>query len=53
MTGMQMMAPTPGVVQQITFTAGSIDRVVVIPAGSLRTTPSSSNSATDLLREVP
>jgi hypothetical protein len=31
--GMQMMAPTPGVVQAFTFNGSSIDRVVVTPAG--------------------
>jgi hypothetical protein len=34
MTGKQMMAPTTGVVQGITFTGGFIDRVLVIPSGA-------------------
>ena len=33
LAGMQMMAPTPGVVQTLTFNGNSIDRVVVTPAG--------------------
>lgn len=33
LAGVQVMAPTPGVEQALTFTGSSIDRVVVTPAG--------------------